>query len=224
MTRPEGSQPDQHLVAVEAALAPHIVDLLDTAGIAAATTTVRDGGEEWTAIAVAAADVERARATLDLVLPGLLAEAAEDAAADDRGTPLSDRLIRRSDWTTDADASAAHGPMAEPRPRPRLLDGRDAFAQAVGAGATEAAEPAVDDGDFIPPEPPPIPRGDTVSRFAWLGAVGGPILMVLTALLDLPSPVAALGLAGFVAGFGVLVARMPDRARTDDGWDDGAVL
>ena len=48
--------------------------------------------------------------------------------------------------------------------------------------------------------------------------------MVLTALLDLPSTVAAVGLTGFVIGFGVLVARMPDRGRTDDGWDDGAVL
>jgi hypothetical protein len=78
--------------------------------------------------------------------------------------------------------------------------------------------------DFIPPEPPPIPRGDVVSRFAWLGAIGGPILMVIALLVDLPSVVAATALAGFVLGFGVLVARMPDRARQDDGWDDGAVL
>lgn len=217
------SQPNQHLVAVEADLAPHVVDLLDTAGIAAATAPVRESHRELVAITVAARDQERARATLDLVLPGLLEDGAEepveDAAARDHGSPLAGRLIRRSDWTTDADDAPP-----ERRPAPRLIDGRRAFAEAVGAAAASSADEPDEDDDFIPPEPPPIPRGDTISRFAWLGAVCGPILMVLTALIDLPSPVAAIGLAGFVTGFGVLVARMPDRARTDDGWDDGAVL
>jgi hypothetical protein len=212
-------QPNQHLVTVEADLAPHVVDLLDTAGIAAATAPVREGPRELVAITVAAKDQERARATLDLVLPGLLEESAEDAAAQDRGSPLAGRLIRRSDWTSDVDDAPAERQRA-----PRLIDGRRAFAEAVGAAVARSADEPDEDDDFIPAEPPPIPRGDTVSRFAWLGAVGGPILMVLTALIHLPSPVAAIGLAGFVTGFGVLVARMPDRPRTDDGWDDGAVL
>jgi hypothetical protein len=209
------------LVVIEAALAPHVLDLLDTAGIAGSASPVADR-TDLVSIAVAPTQVERARATLDLVLPGLLDEPAS-SLEQDPARPLSGRLIRRSDWASDAedDGTAPPGPP----PAPRLLDGRSAFAAAVSGGAAPSRDtPTGDEDDFVPLEPPPIPRGDTVSRFAWLGAVGGPVLMVLTALLGLPSAVAAIGLAGFVVGFGVLVARMPDRGRQDDGWDDGAVL
>jgi hypothetical protein len=212
--------PTAPLVVIEAALAPHVLDLLDTAGIAGSATPVQGRGDLVT-IAVDSDQVERSRATLDLVLPGLL----DDPRAPGPGEgeqPLSGRLIRRSDWASDSADDAAE--PAAPPPLPRLLDGRSAFADAVSGGAPPPTMPGEDEDDFVPPEPPPLPRGDTVSRFAWLGAVGGPILMVLTALLGLPSVAAAIGLAGFVAGFGVLVARMPDRGRQDDGWDDGAVL
>ncbi len=202
------------LAVVEASLAPHVLDLLDTAGVAGTTTHLPDR-EGLVAITVDATNLERARATLDLVLPGLLHD-AQPGGGDD-GQPLSGRLIRRSDWGSDADIDPRSAPP------PSLLDGRSAFADAVTGAAATPGRPE-DDDDFVPPEPPPLPRGDTVSRFAWLGAVGGPILLVLTALLGLSSIVAAIGLASFVAGFGVLVARMPDRARQDDGWDDGAVL
>ena len=214
--------PTTPLVVIEAALAPHVLDLLDTAGIAGSASPVADRAD-LVSIAVAPTQLERARATLDLVLPGLLDEPASPQERDP-ARPLSGRLIRRSDWASDAEDDGTAPPPGS-SPAPRLLDGRSAFAAAVsGAAAPSPDMPAGDEDDFVPLEPPPIPRGDTVSRFAWLGAVGGPLLMVLTALLGLPSAVAAIGLAGFVVGFGVLVARMPDRGRQDDGWDDGAVL
>ncbi len=220
MTERDQEPADATLVAVEPDLAAHVLDLLDTAAVPA-TGAPGDGG--LTVIAVPAAHLERARATLDLVLPGLLAEESGELAADSPPR-LSGRLIRRSDWPAGAPEVEVRGAAD---PSPRLLDGRRAFERALQAGQAESGQPLhdpADDADFVPPEPPPIPRGDVVSRFAWLGVVGGPILMVATALLELPSMVAAAGLAAFVVGFGVLVARMPDRARTDDGWDDGAVL
>ncbi len=218
----------QRLVAVEADLAPHVADLLDAAGIGASLNPVPDAKQgSLTEIAVPTADLQRARATLDLVLPGLLAAETEGPDPDPDTAPrgLAGRLIRRSDWATDEQPRGGLPEQQQGQPR-RLLDGRAAFAEAAfGQAAASPDQPvAPDEDDFVPPPPPPLPRGDRVSRLAWLGAVGGPILMVLTALLDLAPFVAAAGLAGFVVGFGVLVARMPDRGRTDDGWDDGAVL
>lgn len=76
---------------------------------------------------------------------------------------------------------------------------------------------------FEPPEPPPIPRGDPVLRLAWAGVLGGPLFLLIYLFVSRPLPVwaIAVGVGGFVAGFAVLVARMPDH-REDD--DDGAVV
>jgi hypothetical protein len=221
MSQPGTPNTTAVVAVVESGLAEHLIDLLAAADVVAVD---RQQPQGLTAVVVRAADLDRARRTLELVLPGVLP--AQTGQAPDRdededegdegeeGGRLSDRLIRRSDW-----------PDSSPRPPqpPALVDGRTAFDALAGNDAGGYYDPAMED-DFIPPEPPPIPRGDVVSRFAWLGAIGGPILMVIALLADLPSVVAATALAGFVLGFGVLVARMPDRARQDDGWDDGAVL
>lgn len=86
-----------------------------------------------------------------------------------------------------------------------------------------AAADEPDEG-FVPPEPPPLPRGDLVSRLAWAGVLFGPAFLLLTALLwDDAGPLPlALGTLAFVGGFVTLVARMP--ARRDDSDDDGAVV
>jgi hypothetical protein len=197
---------------VDPDLADHLIDLLAAAEVVAVDRRQPNG---LTAVVVRATDLERARRTLDLVLPGVLpGQPEQSAASTEAGSRLSDRLIRRSDW-----------PSSSPPPTdpPALVDGRAAFDALGGDQGGEYYDPAMVD-DFVPPEPPPIPRGDVISRFAWLGAIGGPILMLIALLADLPSAVAATALAGFVLGFGVLVFRMPDRARQDDGWDDGAVL
>ncbi|MFJ3230248.1 hypothetical protein [Streptomyces sp. NPDC086787] len=74
-----------------------------------------------------------------------------------------------------------------------------------------------DEGHFVPPEPPPLPDADTTARFAWLGVVGGPLLLLLAVLLgwDMTWWLATLGIGGFLGGFATLVARM----RTDDDGD-----
>ena len=78
----------------------------------------------------------------------------------------------------------------------------------------------------MPPEPPPLNTGDTTSKFAWLGVVGGPILLLVAVLLgwDMTWWLTTLGIGGFLGGFATLVARM----RTDEDDDDdpgrGAVV
>jgi hypothetical protein len=105
-------------------------------------------------------------------------------------------------------------------PRHRLPDDTP---DADGAGPTA---PAADDPEdrFVPPEPPPITSTDLASRLAWLGVLGGPLLLLLATLTwsRLPTLVVILALAAFVGGFITLVARLP-RER-DDGPDDGAVV
>ena len=82
------------------------------------------------------------------------------------------------------------------------------------------------DEHFEPPPPPPLPQVDTISRFAWAAALGGPLLLVLAALAGIPLAgwVGLLALVAFMAGFVTLVARMKPRPPTDSGPDDGAVV
>lgn len=128
-------------------------------------------------------------------------EVDADAAPDgERAGGLAGRLVRRARPDADPDA----GPSPSPD-EPAAL----------------AADDPVD--HYVPPHPPPLPRPrDTVQRFAWAGALGGPVVLVGSHLFGLEPWVGGLGVAAFVGGFVTLVARMTDRS--DDGWDDGAVV
>lgn len=77
---------------------------------------------------------------------------------------------------------------------------------------------------YVPPPPPPIPRGDAVSRTAWAGALGGPALLMVAAVLGVGLPPWLVGLcvAGFVGGFVTLVLRLRGHDPYDP--DDGAVV
>jgi hypothetical protein len=98
------------------------------------------------------------------------------------------------------------------------------FAPGVGPRDYKVPEPSEDDfdeddeGHFVPPEPTLLPAADTTAKFAWLGVIGGPILLLLAVLLgwEMTWWLATLGIGGFLGGFVTLVARM----KTDDE-DDG---
>ncbi|MBH5134522.1 hypothetical protein RVN83_09435 [Streptomyces sp. PU10] len=119
------------------------------------------------------------------------------------------------------------------RPAPdRPLGSSVAFAPGVGPRDHTPAEPSDDDfdaddeGHFVPPEPPPLPDADPTAKFAWLGVIGGPVLLLLAVLLgwDMTWWLTTLSIGGFLGGFATLVVRM----RTDDEDDDdpgrGAVV
>ncbi|MEV4948351.1 hypothetical protein [Streptomyces sp. NPDC053755] len=83
------------------------------------------------------------------------------------------------------------------------------------------------EGHFVPPEPPPLPEADATTKFAWLGVVGGPVLMLLAVLLqwEMTWWLTTVCVGGFLGGFATLVARM--KHDDDDGYDDpgrGAVV
>ncbi|MDX2596684.1 MULTISPECIES: hypothetical protein [Streptomyces] len=110
----------------------------------------------------------------------------------------------------------------EPGPA-RPLGSSVSFAPGVGPRDHRAAEPSDDDfdeddeGHFVPPEPPPLPNADATAKFAWLGVVGGPVLLLLAVVLgwEMTWWLTTLGIGGFLGGFATLVMRM----RTDDDED-----
>lgn len=89
----------------------------------------------------------------------------------------------------------------------------------------DADDDSDDEGHYVPPPPPPLPQADPVTKFAWIALAGGPLYLLLTAILqwDVPGWAAFMAVAAFVGGFVTLVLRMGDERR-DDGPDDGAVV
>ncbi|MBP8537710.1 hypothetical protein [Streptomyces sp. MK37H] len=145
---------------------------------------------------------------------------------------------RRSaaDGDADADGSgdgeAATGGLTKPD-KTEKPGGFIVYAPGVGPRDWEPDEPSEDDfdetdeGHFVPPEPPPLPESDTTSRFAWLGVLGGPLLLLGVVLFQVEMVwwIATLGVGGFLGGFVTLVLRMKDDDEEED--DDpgrGAVV
>lgn len=108
------------------------------------------------------------------------------------------------------------------------LGGSVSFAPGVGGPRDYTApEPADDDfdeddeGHFVPPEPPPLPESDATAKFAWLGVLGGPVLLLLAVVLgwNMTWWLTTVGIGGFLGGFATLVMRM--RTDDEDGDDPG---
>ncbi|WP_062211645.1 hypothetical protein [Streptomyces sp. NBRC 109706] len=83
-----------------------------------------------------------------------------------------------------------------------------------------------DEGHFEPPEPPPLPETDLTTKVAWIAVLGGPLLLIVTVLLQQRMSwwVVTLGVGGFLGGFATLVSRLRDG---EDDWQDpgnGAVV
>ena len=80
---------------------------------------------------------------------------------------------------------------------------------------------ADDDGDsFVPEEPPSLAGTDPLTMLAWLGAVGGPVALLLSAMFWRSAPLLAiLGIvAVFVLSVVFLIMKLPqEKDENDDG-------
>ena len=78
---------------------------------------------------------------------------------------------------------------------------------------------------YVPPEPPPLPRGDAIGWLAWAAVIGGPLFLLLASQVwsDIDRIWIMLAVLAFIAGFATIVARLPN-SRGDDDSDDGAVV
>ena len=87
-----------------------------------------------------------------------------------------------------------------------------------------APAPPDPEDTFVPPEPPPRPKLDTIGRVAWGGVLGGPLLLLLSVIIPglIGPAVVTAGILAFVAGFLTLVLRSPHEP--EDGWDDGSAV
>ncbi|MDX2907491.1 hypothetical protein PV517_02120 [Streptomyces griseiscabiei] len=138
--------------------------------------------------------------------------------------------------TPDKSPDAAAGPAA-----PKPLGSSVAFAPGVGAGPRDYSVPDPvgedpdkgdeddgedDEGHFVPPEPPPLPEADATSKFAWLGVIGGPVLLLLAVLLgwEMTWWLTTVGIGGFLGGFATLVMRMKGDDEDDGDPGRGAVV
>ncbi|MDI2036334.1 hypothetical protein [Paenarthrobacter nitroguajacolicus] len=97
---------------------------------------------------------------------------------------------------------------------------------AAGEGQGRSLGPRdfeVDDDDdaFVPEEPPSLAGTEPLTMLAWVGAVGGPVALLFTAMFWRSAPLAAiLGIvAAFVASVVFLIMRLPEEKNEDD---DGA--
>ncbi|MEE4596241.1 hypothetical protein V2J94_30870 [Streptomyces sp. DSM 41524] len=164
------------------------------------------------------------------------AENLEENLGEERDRDRRSAADGDTDTDTDADDSgggdAATGGLTKPA-KTGKPGGFIVYAPGVGPRDWEPEEPSEDDfdetdeGHFVPPEPPPLPESDTTSRFAWLGVLGGPLLLLGVVLFQVEMVwwIATLGVGGFLGGFVTLVLRMKDDDEEED--DDpgrGAVV
>jgi fatty acid desaturase len=77
-----------------------------------------------------------------------------------------------------------------------------------------------DDGSFVPEDPPSLAGADPLTVLAWLGAAGGPVALLLSAMFWRSAPLLAiLGIvAVFVLSVVFLIMKLPqEKDENDDG-------
>jgi hypothetical protein len=112
------------------------------------------------------------------------------------------------------------GLAAPPPPEPRDgVDGKVGDPDALPG--PRDYEPDDDDGAFVPEEPPSLAGSDPMTVLAWLGAVGCPIALLLSAIFWRSAPLLAVFgmVAVFAASVVFLIMKLPEEK---DEHDDGA--
>lgn len=98
----------------------------------------------------------------------------------------------------------------------------------AGEPAVPAEAEGLEDPDdrFVPPAPPPVPRGTPLRRFAWAAVLGAPVVVALCTLFDyrLEGWTGLLVVVAFLAGLGTLFATLGERPDDEDDPDHGAVV
>jgi hypothetical protein len=138
--------------------------------------------------------------------------------APDGGSPTAGRHRDPDDRDDDGPAD---GDLVLPAV---VLGGAGMASRAPGPRDSDPNAPEPPEEGYVPPEPPPLPRGDLMTRALWAGVIGGPLFLLIAAIAwrDAPRLLILAAVAAFVGGFVMLVVRMPHDRDEDD--DDGAVV
>ncbi|MFF2299437.1 hypothetical protein [Arthrobacter sp. NPDC058127] len=132
--------------------------------------------------------------------------------------------------TSDSGTDAGTGPDDVPgRSSSRSFQDFDPLGLSKRAAAEEpasSAEPGPRDYDvedengFVPEDPPSLAGTEPLTMLAWLGAVGGPLALLFTAMFWRSAPLlAVMGiLATFLASVVYLIMKLPqEKDENDDG-------
>jgi hypothetical protein len=148
---------------------------------------------------------------------------------EDHATPVGSWPVQEDVDTDDAPPAQAE-PPAQPAPpeEPMSFSAYDGPAVPLAPTGWSPREELPDTSEpegYVPPEPPPLPRGDALGWLAWMAVLGGPLFLVFASLwwTDVGRFWILVAVLAFIAGFAAIVARLPDH-RSDDGPDDGAVV
>ncbi|WP_341392553.1 hypothetical protein [Arthrobacter sp. G119Y2] len=156
---------------------------------------------------------------------GLPGEAGTVTGAPAAGTPQPPAGTAGSSGETgQPDAGAGSSPAGSgprsPAERTRAIFDNQPFRPVPPRGPRDYDEPEEleSEGEFVPPEPPAFSTGEPLVVLAWIGALGGPLLLLLFAMFWRGAPVAVI--LGVIALFGAsaayLLFRLPQH-RDDDG-------
>ena len=123
------------------------------------------------------------------------------------GVPIELSADERQAQSQPDGPPAAGADRAEAAPGPRDYEGTD--------------DDPLGPGDFVPEEPPSLAGTDPLTVLAWLGAVGGPVALLISAMFWRSAPLMAiLGMvAAFAASVVFLIMKLPGEK---DEHDDGA--
>ncbi|WP_426225662.1 hypothetical protein [Pseudarthrobacter sp. DSP2-3-2b1] len=155
-----------------------------------------------------------------------------DSGADESATGAPSRSATFRDFdplglagAAPTELSAAERLASAPGARAEDQDGTGGHHEASEATSSASVGPRdyeveADDGAFVPEDPPSLAGTDPLTMLAWLGAVGAPIALVLSAMFWRSAPVlAVVGIvAVFVLAVVYLVMKLPqEKDENDDG-------
>lgn len=111
--------------------------------------------------------------------------------------------------------------LSEPAPREPAAPGQQG---PPAFGPRDYAAQDEGEGEFVPEELPSLGESDPAIMASWIGAAGGPLFLVFSAIFWRHAPwlLVMAVIVAFIAGTGYLLYRLPNH-RDHDG-DDGAVV
>jgi len=157
---------------------------------------------------------------------------AEGLQAGPSTTPTGDSVAGESGREQSVPGESAPGRAATEPPRDEDSGDGAAAIDEVFAARRDRLEREIDfavdgpeGGRFVAPEPGPLPQLDMFTLLAWAAALLGPVLIIIGAFTGglIPRWILGVAVVATVAGFVVLVSRLPRRSDADPD-DDGAVV
>lgn len=239
MTRPDSGSPDQSANQDDAVWLDLVARLEGTTsedssatnGSTADGSTAKGGAaEDGTADHGTAPNAPISPTNPDAEGPGNPSPVPSLAPADTPGRPATFRdfdplgLAGRAPTELSAaerSAAARRGGTGQPRSGESTGNGQDG--QDIEGSPDGPRDYAVEDhgGEFVPEEPPSLSGTDPLTMLAWLGAVGGPIALLLSAMFWRTAPLLAIVgmVSAFILAVVYLIMKLPQEK--DDN-DDGA--